>query len=112
MAVASVSAGNPILFPQVGANSNPDRFLAHVKMNEAGHTAGLIILLRRQLELPEQHHLLIQPQALVPVWQRMRRPHFHRFFHTGLVDYHGLVGQPKKAWRALQFMVRLAHDEG
>ena len=112
MSVPAVRAGNPILLAQVGANSHPDRFFAHVKMDEAGHSPFLIVLLRGQLELPQQHHLLVQPQALSLVRQGMRRFHLHCFFHTRLVDYHGPVGQPKKAWRTLNFKVRLAHDEG
>ena len=81
MSVPAVSAGNPVLFAQAGAHSHCGRLLAHVQMNEAGHPAGLIVLLRCQLELPEQNHLLVQPQALRLVRKGMGRFHVRRFFY-------------------------------
>jgi hypothetical protein len=49
-------------------------------MDEPGHAAGPVILLRRQFELPQQHHLLVKVQTLSSTWHAPRR--FHRCGHN------------------------------
>ena len=66
MAVAAMGRGDPVGRPQVGADARRGRLLADVEMQEAGRLALAAGDLRRELELPQQHHGPVEPDHRRP----------------------------------------------